>query len=65
MSIGRIIAIADSIAKYIGASFFEAYIATEDSTFYLGDRLINDEDLVSLRNDTEEQFYHEMNSFYE
>lgn len=65
VSLGRVTALANSIAKYIGASFFEAYQYEKESVFFLGDRLINDDDLISLRVDTEAIFHYEMNSLYE
>lgn len=64
-SLGRVIAIADSIAKYIGAGFFEAYQAEVESVCFIGDRLVSPDDLISLRVDTEDCFNHEMNCFYE
>jgi putative nucleotidyltransferase with HDIG domain len=60
-SLGRVIAMADSIAKYIGASFFEAYRSENESIFFIGKRLISEDDLISLRIDTEANFYYEMN----
>lgn len=65
VSLGRVTAIANSIAKYIGASFFEAYQHEKENVFFIGDRLINDEDLISLRVDTEATFIYEMNCLYE
>jgi len=65
VNLGRVTALANSIAKYIGASFFEAYQYEKESVFFLGDRLINDDDLISLRVDTEAIFHYEMNSLYE
>ncbi len=65
MSLGRVTAIADSIAKYIGASFFEPYQALSESVLFIGKKLISEDDLISLRIDTEAHFNYEMNSFYE
>lgn len=65
MSLRRVVAIADSIAKYIGASFFEAYVAEKESVCFIGDRLISTDDLISLRVDTEDVFLQEMNNLYE
>lgn len=63
ISLGRVIAIADSIAKYIGASFFEPYQA--ESVFFVGKRRVSEEDLISLRTDTEANFNYEMSCFYD
>lgn len=65
VSLKRIVAIADSIAKYIGASFFEAYIAEKENIYFIGDKLINTDDLISLRVDTEAIFLQELNNLYE
>lgn len=65
MSIGRVIAIANTIAKYNGAGFFEAYKPQENNVLYIGEKLISEDDLISLRLDTEEYFNYEMNSFSE
>jgi len=65
MSLGRVIAIADSIARYIGAGFFEAYEAETENVCFIGDRHINADSLISLRVDTEANFNHELNCFYE
>lgn len=60
-----IIALADSIAKYIGAGFFEAYIAEKENICFVGDKFIETEDLISLRIEIEERFNQEMNCFYD
>ena len=62
-SLGRVVAIANSLAKYIGAGFIEAYHPDLEGDLYLGDKLIEDDELISLRNDTEEHFNFELNSF--
>ncbi len=62
-SLGRVVAVANSIAKYIGAGFIEAYHPDFEGDLYFGDKLIEDDDLISLRNDTEEHFNFELNSF--
>ncbi len=64
MNLARVTAIADSIAKYIGAGFFEAYQALGDSVIFIGNKFIDEDDLISLRNGTETHFNAEMNSFY-
>ena len=65
VTLKRIVAIADSIAKYIGAGFFEAYVPEKDSVCFVGDRLIEAEELITLRVDTEDHFNQEMNSYFE
>lgn len=65
MSLGRVTAIANSIAKYIGLGFFAAYNRESESVFFIGDRLITEDELISLRVDTESIFLHEMDSIYE
>lgn len=65
MSLARVIAIADSIAKYNGASFFEAYQSTNEGVLFIGNKLIDEADLISLRVDIEATFNYEMNSFFE
>jgi putative nucleotidyltransferase with HDIG domain len=65
MSLGRVTAIANSIAKYIGASFFEAYQAEYKRTFFIGNKHISDDDLFSLRVDAEADFIYEINCIYE
>lgn len=65
MSLGRVVALADSIAKYIGASFFEPYQAQDENVLYIGDKLISEDDIISLRIDTEDYFNLELNSLYE
>ncbi len=62
-SLGRVIAIANSISKYIGAGFIEAYNPDIEGGLFLGDKLIEDDELISLRNETEEHFNFEINSF--
>lgn len=64
MSLARVIAIADSIAKYNGASFFEPYQPMDESVLFIGNKLIDEEDLISLRVDAESNFNNEMNSFF-
>jgi putative nucleotidyltransferase with HDIG domain len=65
VNLKRVVAIADSIAKYIGAGFFEAYMPEKESVCFIGDRLIEPEDLISLRVDTEEHFNYEVNSYFD
>lgn len=62
ISLGRVVAIANSIAKYIGADFYEPYRACDDSVVFVGKKSIEIDDLISLRTDTEEHFNSEMNS---
>ncbi len=62
-SLSRIVALSDSIAKYIGAGFIEAYNPDLEGALYFGSTLIEDDDLIELRTNTEEQFNIEMNSF--
>lgn len=64
ISLGRVVAIANSISKYIGVGFIEAYNTDIEGDLYIGNKLIEDDELISLRNDTEEQFNIEMNSFF-
>lgn len=64
-SLARVTAIANSVAKYIGASFFEAYQPEKENIFYLGDKLIAEDDLIALRVDTEAIFHSEINSLFE
>lgn len=65
LTLARVTAIASSLAKYIGASFFEAYRAADENVIFVGKRLISEEDLIALRNDTEDCFNSEINSFYD
>lgn len=62
-SLARVVAVADSIARYIGAGFFEAYRPETDSVCYVGDRLIDIDDLIELRGDTEAHLEEEMKSY--
>jgi putative nucleotidyltransferase with HDIG domain len=64
-SLARVTAIANSMAKYLGFDFFEPYENSNEGVFYIGNKLISDDDIISLRNDTESQFNLEMDSFYE
>ncbi len=64
MNLARVTAIANSIAKQIGAGFFEAYEAPNNSVIFIGNKFIEVDDLISLRNDTETHFNSEMDSFY-
>lgn len=64
MSHARVIAIADSIAKYNGASFYQAYQLDTEGDIYLGNTLIDEDSLIELRIQAEEQFNTEINSFY-
>ena len=63
MSLAGVITISNSVAKYIGAGFFEPYRAI-GSVVYLGNKLIREDDIISLFNDTEEQFNFELNTIY-
>lgn len=65
ISLKRVIAFADSTAKYIGAGFFEAYIAEIENVCFVGDKFVDADDLISIRVETEAQFNQEMNSFYD
>lgn len=65
MSLGRVIAVADSIAKYIGAGFFEAYVAETESICFIGDKHIDADSLIALRVDTEAAFNNEMSCFFD
>ncbi len=65
VNIKRVISIANSIAKYIGAGFFEAYMHEKESVCFIGDKLIEADDIISLRMDTEYLFNQEMNSYFD
>ncbi len=64
-SLGRVIAIADLLAKYIGASFFEAYESEKETDYYIGEMCIDEVDLISLRIDTEAAFNYEIFNYYQ
>ncbi len=63
--LSQILAFADGISNYIGASFYESYKNNIEADIYLGDRLITEEEIVELRSGTESIFFNEMNAIYE
>lgn len=63
-SITRVVTIANSISKYIGASFFEPYKHNISGNTYIGTDTIADDELVELRVQVEETYYNEINHFY-
>ena len=61
----RVIAIANNTSRYIGASFYEPYNHDGNENLYLGDRIIDEDELIQLRIDTETNLNIELNNLNE
>ena len=65
VTIARITAIANSMANYIGASFFEAFTHSHEDIIFIGKTEIEIEDYIALRLELEENFHSELNNFFD
>ena len=64
-SIARSIAIANSMANYIGASFFNPFQHNSDKQIFIGQNELDVEEFIELRLKFEENYHKEINSYYE
>lgn len=60
----QVIALADSISRYNGASFYEPYRSDLEGSVYLGSSELLIDDLISLRCEIESEFNAALNSIY-
>lgn len=60
----QIIALADSISRYNGASFYEPYKNDLEGSVYLGSSELPIDDLISLRSEIEFEFNTELDRIY-
>ena len=65
VTIARLTAIANTMAKYIGASFYEAFTYNAEDEFFIGSAQLEIDDYIAIRTELEEIFHKEMNSFRE
>jgi len=61
----QILAFADSISKYIGFNFHEAYKDNIGDEIYLGNRQLTEDEIIELRVTAETVFSNELNSIYD
>ncbi|KAA3631103.1 MAG: HDOD domain-containing protein [Calditrichaeota bacterium] len=64
-SIARSIALANSMANYIGASFFNPFHHSTDDQIFIGQNEIDVDEFIELRLKFEENYHKEINSYYE
>lgn len=65
VELGRVVCLADSISRYNGASFYEPYKHCDGGDIFVGPTKVLEDDLISLRLETEEQFNSELNHIYQ
>ena len=65
VQLSRIVALANSTSRYIGASFYEPYKNDLENTVYLGPKELTVDEIISLRCDIETQFHDELDHIHQ
>jgi putative nucleotidyltransferase with HDIG domain len=63
--LARVVALANSVSRYIGTDFYEPYKTAIPEEFYLGPDVIEGDRLVMIQCDTESQFNDELSILYD
>ncbi len=62
--LARVVALADSVSRYLGFGFYEPYNSRIDEEYYLGPNVIEGEQLIMIQCDVESEFNRELSLLY-